>query len=353
VIHPLPHNYVEATERYAGQVKIIELPSGGLTLQGYRGGIPFPSLAEPHKGWKVLANVWYRYVPHLLVDSYGYGCAITSAGSISCQAYQGVKRQLSYNTDPGVPTETSGAEGKFFTEWYMVLEPEQQKYTTTLTIDYADLARPEEMYVFLPALRRYQPLSTSARCSPSQGMDATPEDFHNGFDSNMTELQVDYLGRKKMLALVDVTPPRTTFPEGYDMPLGWPTPSWGKWQLREVDVISVEKLPAKAVGYCYGRRVMYVDSRFYGTLWEDLYDPQMRPWKTQAILPLAIDVPGVGTVETAGSDVEELWDIQLDHASIGGEPGLGRAYYVNEQAPKEFDDLRRYTTPAGLNLIMR
>ena len=31
VIHPLPRNYLAATEKYASQVKIIELPDGGLT----------------------------------------------------------------------------------------------------------------------------------------------------------------------------------------------------------------------------------------------------------------------------------------------------------------------------------
>jgi hypothetical protein len=156
-----------------------------------------------------------------------------------------------------------------------------------------------------------------------------------------------------MLALVDPTPPRATFPQGYAMPLGWPTPSWGKWQVREADVISIRKIPAKTAGYCYGRRVMYADSHFYGTLWEDLYDPQMRLWKIQAIFPLAVDVPGIGPVNTAASDVEELWDIQNNHATIGAEPIPGHPFYVNEQAPREFNDLPRYTTPAGLNLIMR
>ena len=353
VIHPLPKNYVERTDKYSSQVKIIELPDGGLTLNGYHGGIPFPNLSEPHKGWKALANVWYRYMPHLLVDSYGYGCAITGAGNINCQTYQAVKRQLSYSTDPGAPADVSGSGKKFFTEWYMTLEPEQDRYTTILTVDYADLARPEEMYLFLPAMRRFRSLSTAARCSPSQGMDATPEDFHNGFDSNMTELQVDYLSRKKMLALLDPTPPRGAFPQGYDMPLGWPTPSWGRWQIRDADVISVQKIPAKAAGYCYGRRVMYADSHFYGILWEDLYDQQMRLWKLQAIFPIAVEVPGVGPVNTAASDVEELWDIRNNHASIGAEPSPGRPFYANEQAPREFNDLPRYTTPSGLNLIMR
>src|SRR5579864_9520388 len=52
VTYPLPKSYMEATEKFASQVKIVELPDGGLTLTGYQGGIPFPNPAEPHKGWK-------------------------------------------------------------------------------------------------------------------------------------------------------------------------------------------------------------------------------------------------------------------------------------------------------------
>jgi hypothetical protein len=353
VIHPLPKNYVEATEKYSSQVKLIELPGGGLTLTGYHGGIPFPNPIDPHRGWKVLANVWYRYQPHLLVDTYGYGCSMSSGGTINCQTYKAVKHQFSYSTDPGVDADHTGDNEKYFTEWYMTIEPEQDKYTTELTVNYADLARPEELYVFLPSLRRYQALSTRARCSPSQGMDFTPEDFHNGFDSNMTELAVDYVGHRKILTLVDATPPQAAFPDGYDMPLGWPTPSWGKWQVRDADVISMQKIPSKASGYCYGKRVMYADSHFYNALWEDLYDPEMRLWKIEAVFPAATDVPGIGPVNTAASDVEEMWDIRNNHASIGAEPSPGRPFYVNEQAPKEYSDLPRYTTPGGLNMIQR
>ncbi len=45
IIHSLPRNYLAATEKYAGQVRIVELPNGGLNLTGYQGGIPFPSPA--------------------------------------------------------------------------------------------------------------------------------------------------------------------------------------------------------------------------------------------------------------------------------------------------------------------
>jgi len=56
VIHSLPKNYLDAAERYSGQVKLVDLPDGALTLPGYQGGIPFPNPAEPHAGWKNIAG---------------------------------------------------------------------------------------------------------------------------------------------------------------------------------------------------------------------------------------------------------------------------------------------------------
>jgi len=65
IIVPLPKNYLAATEKYASQVKVIELPDGGLTLQGYRGGIAFPNPQEPHRGWKVPDRTSFRHDPLL------------------------------------------------------------------------------------------------------------------------------------------------------------------------------------------------------------------------------------------------------------------------------------------------
>ncbi|MBV8772572.1 MAG: DUF1329 domain-containing protein, partial [Deltaproteobacteria bacterium] len=294
VILPLPRNYLAATEKYAPMVRLIELPDGGMTLNNYRGGIPFPNPAEPHKGWKTLANVWYRYIPHLVVDSYGSGCAIDATSNYNCQTYTAVKRQLAYNTDPYAPEEPPGANARYFTEWFITLEPEQEKYTAYLTVNYADPARPEEEYAFLPALRRYQPISSAARCSETGGMDATFEDFHNGFDSNLTELDVQYIARRRIIALVDPHPPTGPFPADVDMPLGWPTPKWGTWQIRDVDVLGIKKIPAKAGGYCYGRRVVYADSQFSSILWEEMDNMRMQPWKILAIFPLKVEVPKIG-----------------------------------------------------------
>ena len=61
----------------------------------------------------------------------------------------------------------------------------------------------------------------------------------------------------------------------------------------------------------------------------------------------------MGPVDTAALDVEVWWDIQRNHTTFVSEPAQGRAHYINRQAPKEYQDDARYTTPAGLNLIMR
>ena len=353
VIHPLPKGYLDATEKYAGQVKLIELPDGGLTLTGYQGGIPFPNPADPHKGWKILANLWYRYMPYLAVFTHASGCVVSNGSGINCKYANIVYRQLAYMTDPGVPATTPGAEDKFFSQWLMVTEPEQSRYTATLTISYSDLTRKEASYIFLPALRRYQPISTLARCSPSQGTDSTQEEYRNGFDSNLTELNVDFIGEKKIVMLLPEQMPAGQFPVDFEMPLGWPKPSWGKWQMRDVNVINVSKLPAHAQGYCYGKRVMYVDQASSAPLWEDLYDKDLHLWRIYGLFLHPTEVPNVGVVDTTGAMVYAFWDVQNSHATFFVDPAEGKPLYVNEQAPKDYFDLSRFTEPSGLNLIMR
>ncbi len=60
---------------------------------------------------------------------------------------------------------------------------------------------------------------------------------------------------------------------------------------------------------------------------------------------LGDQAPGVGAVNTAALDVEVFWDILRKHASFASEPANRRPYYINQQAPKEYKDDARYTTP--------
>jgi hypothetical protein len=123
-----------------------------------------------------------------------------------------------------------------------VKEPEQERYTTLLTISYTDLTLPEDVYVFIPALRRSQRMSPSARCSSDIGTDETPDDRRYGFNVDLTRIKAELTGESSILTLMDFTIPPGRFPDNYDMPLGWPKPSWGKWQVRSVYVVAVANL---------------------------------------------------------------------------------------------------------------
>jgi hypothetical protein len=78
--YSLPPDFIKDTEKYASQVHIVPLPNGGRTMTGYVAGLPFPNASEPQKGWKLLVNMWYVYVPHLfcgydsfyLIDRFGH-----------------------------------------------------------------------------------------------------------------------------------------------------------------------------------------------------------------------------------------------------------------------------------------
>ncbi|MBF6571004.1 MAG: DUF1329 domain-containing protein [Candidatus Binataceae bacterium] len=355
-IHPLPKGYIAATEQYGAQTSVIELPDGGLTVAGYQGGTPFPSPAEPHLGWKLLANFWYRYMPHLVVngpENLGKFCTLDSYSNVSCVKGLWVARQLSFNTDPGIPATIEGGAGKYYTTWFMVQEPEQQKYSTTLTIGYTDLTKPEDVYNFAPSMRRTQRLSTAARCA-AMGSDTTPDDARFGFDGNIPEFDANLLSERQILAMMDVGQAGANLPQNYDMPLGWPKPSWGKWEVRDVDVLDIRKIPSMASGYCYGKRIMYVDRQFYGALWEDLYDSHMQLWKIVLLQPIVINVPRIGPQNSSGAQYSHYWDIQNHHATFSGpNDGHGYSVLINDDVPKMWEDIERYTTPAGLGDVMR
>jgi Protein of unknown function (DUF1329) len=357
IIHPLPRGYVEATEKYGSQTRVVELPNDRLTIKDYVAGCPFPNPTEPHKGWKILLNMWYRYIPHLIVATPNNpvtGCTQDQAGNISCMKGSIVYRQLKHNTDPGTPRATPGAGPRDYTEWEMVLKPEEMKYTAWLTIIYTDLTRPEEMYIFRPSLRRVFAVSSNNRCSPVSGSDLTLDDLRYGFNGNVTEFHAKFLRRQRILALTDYQVRGGDFPAGYYMPLGFPKPSWGKWQLRDVDVIELTKVASMAASYCYGKRIMYIDRDMNAPLWEDLYDSHMRLWKIANLSPCVQQVPGVGPQDVSGSLSEEFWDLQNKHASyFYTMDGRGHNVLLNQEVPAQYHNVADYTTPSGLAQIMQ
>jgi len=358
---PEPPTYIAATEKYGNQVQVVHLPNGHFDVRGYQGGLPFSNPQEPDKGYKTLVNMWYSYRPHLNVATVEYpvrDCTMDRFSNMSCETIAIVYRQEGYNTDPGVPV--SEADNVWYTEWLMVESPEQAKYTAQLTLFYKDNQKVQDEYVFVPTLRRALRLSSNARCSPLLGSDLAQDDAQvTGFNGGIALFDAKYLERKKVIALTgayNYSAVGHDFPKGFYNPLMFPPPSVGKWQVRDVDVLDIRRVPSERPGYCYGKRIIYVDRYYHTGVWQDLYDNNMKLWKTALLaVPDAAKVPGVPGGRAPGLDgFFTMWDVQNEHLTlITGLNEKGEGYLINSESPKEFQDYTKYATPSGLSQIMR
>jgi hypothetical protein len=78
------------------------------------------------------------------------------------------------------------------------------------------------------------------------------------------------------------------------MPLGFPKPSWGKWEVRDMAIDDVHRIPSEAAGYCYSSRIIYADKENWLGDWVDLFDSNKKLWKSISYYNNAGDVPGYG-----------------------------------------------------------
>ena len=108
-----------------------------------------------------------------------------------------VYRQLAYNNHPDIPRTDPHANAAWYTEWLMVEQPEQSRYTADLTIFWQDLTKTEDNYVFVPALRRSLRLSATARCSPLLGSDMIHDDQRGGYNGGLNLFNANYLGERE------------------------------------------------------------------------------------------------------------------------------------------------------------
>jgi hypothetical protein len=356
-LEEVPANYARATEEYSRRVRVAHLPNGHNDVLNYVAGEPFPEPQEPDKGYKLLADLWFAYVPHLAVggpQNLLNTCTQDRLGDISCLKISYVYRQTAYNTDPGIPRSDPSAKNVWYTEWVMVEEPEQAKYTTQLTLFFKDNQRNQDLYIYIPSLRLTTRGSLASRCSPVVGTDYVQDDYKSiGFNGGLAIFDADFIEHRKILALTgELEPVAGDFPNNYDMPLGFPRPSWGSWQVRDVDVIDVHRIPSEQAGYCFAKRVIYEDARTHYALWEDAYDSGMRLWKSAYVAQRLTKATRIGYIP--GAVTSSVWNFQNDHmTNVSTQDKHGHDLLADYDVPAEYQNFDAYATPAGLASIMK
>src|ERR1700730_2701800 len=163
--------------------------------------------------------------------------------------------------------------------------PEQARYTASLQSFYIDQEKNPfpDTFVFVPALRRSLRLSSTSRCSPIYGFDWSYDDAKtNGFNGSSSIYTGDFLADRKILTLAHFNEDGAIFPQGYYMPLGFPKPSWGQWETRDMAIDDVHRISSEAAGYGYSSRIIYADKEHWNADWVDLFDSNHKLWKSIA-----------------------------------------------------------------------
>jgi len=358
---PYPKAYAANTEKYSGQVGLKVLPDGGTVIQNYTAGLPFPHPTEPNIADKILWNAWYRYLPRVEINKVINSFLIDKYHKIFRQQLFNNYMRLGHVSEPGLPIYTPEAPNVDLALYLEVTEPEQSKYTVSLILYFLDPQRIQEIWSFVPSLRRPLRLSASARCAPAAGSDSTTEDQKSGFNMLLSETTGKLVAHKMILTMDHIEPayptPITLLDSntlhlwGGDTGIAWPPPP-SKWELADTWVVEARRVPEKLAGYCYGLRRMYVENSDYRVSGEDLYDMGGKFWKIVYLFP-RLHPNGYGDLFETGSGnyIAETIDVQNVHHSLTDE--TNGTNFANTDVDKTLWSVSRYGSPSGLLEIMK
>ena len=366
---PLPKRYVADTAQYSNRVKLVRTPDGGYVPTGYVAGLPFPHPLEGDpalRGQRIFWDAYYRYQPRVQ-SAPGFSYTLDRFGNMTqTSEVRVVDSQLAYLSDVDYPHTIPDGVPYYFARFEEQLAPEQGKYSAILDLTPSDPTKLDELYEYVPTLRRSLRLSQAARCAPVFGSDYLIDDENGGPPGLPQLFQIEYLGDQQILALEHAVPQSFDSPatpsqmDGryfYAGEVGiapFPKPAMGKWELRDTYVLSLKRLPQFASGYCYSERKMYVDKEnYFGAGEVDLYDTAGKLSKTQLVFLYPAPISGSnGDVAelVAGPYIGLLINFRNRHVTVS--PYL-RSCLNDECAAAGYLDLSRYASPEGLMKIMQ
>jgi Protein of unknown function (DUF1329) len=270
-----PKEYNAATTRYFSEVKLG--PHG--ELLNYVAGLPFPDVRfnDPQVGLKMAWNFYWRWIG----DDYRTGGG-TAERKISRYAIErdGSERRAD------VLHHTMKTRGRVTLDFRPMLTgyehidwmqlradeyPRDTSGTTTLEIRYADPKREDDLYIYVPSIRRVRRAPPIQRCATIAPSEFNFDDI-NSFGGKVTDFNYRFLGRFKMLGNFA----QEQMP--FRRKIGDYLPLQESWEI--VETYGLEITP-KDPNYCYPRKVIYFDTENFEAVWTMIWDAKGNYWKEQ------------------------------------------------------------------------
>ena len=271
----LPKEYLEATERYSAQVRL----SNNGELLNYVAGLPFPNFdhTDLQAGLKLAWNFYWRWLGDDVREGGG-----TKTGKIIREAiekdgserradvihhYIRTRGRVTVDPKPNIP-------GYEHIDWMQIRAdeyPRDTSGTTTLEIRYLDPNREDDLYIYVPSIRRVRRSPPIQRCATLAPSEFNFDDIKS-FNGKMTDFNYRFLGERKMLANFVQRHVPFHRKSGDYLPLD------EEWEIQDAYVLEI--IP-KNPNYCYPRKVLYIDKVYLETIWTIVWDSKGSYWKEQ------------------------------------------------------------------------
>ena len=254
--------WLEATKKYKGESTLDEDGQ----IRNYKAGCPFPGSTNGLEiAWNVLkrhttGDNWYGPWAIPIVDKKGQTRWI--AGKNIYFFFDG---RLSMEP---APIYTPNPHNYDFLQTFGYVAPYEMRGTVPLIYRYNDPKKQDDMWMYLPALRRVRRMSAAQRWDRIPGGADVWWDSFQMFWGKPTNYDWEYKGTKKMLASYN-----------------------GKWEVQMIkdkliggcdnywqrmDLVVLEGYP-KIVSPL-SKMILYLDPVEYAPLWSVFLDKKGRPW---------------------------------------------------------------------------
>jgi hypothetical protein len=288
--------YLEATEKYSGQVRLSRTGE----LLNYVAGLPFPSFDpnDPQAGLKLAWNFYWRWVGDDVREGGG-----TKTGKIIRDAIEKdgserradiihhfIKARGRVTLEPK-PT-LSGYEHIDWMQIRVDEYPRDTAGTTTLEIRYVDRNREDDLFIYVPSIRRIRRSPPIQRCATLAPSEFNFDDIKS-FNGKMTDFSYKFLGERKMLANFSQAQLPFNRKRGDYLPLE------EEWEIQQTYMLEITP---KDSNYCYPKKVLYIDKNYFETLWTLIWDGEGNYWKEQFAFRIPVrlsdgqEILSIGTV---------------------------------------------------------
>jgi hypothetical protein len=270
----VPITFIEASKKNIGKVTLN--PDG--SISGLEGGLPFPDPQEPNRALKIMWNQYYRWRSDGYSYNDGYWYTSQRKGGAITKALSQIDMFFYSHRTAVDPKPVFPNAHNLFSALWLNSRSGANKDMVTLAWRYNDPTKNDDMWTYIPTLRRTIRMVSSERANPVRGTPFTWDDFY-GFDGRIMDFTPTLVNEPKILALMNQ---QTKCTKGTKNENGYlyAVVSGPEDPLELRDFYCIDVVP-KNPRHPEQKKTLWIEKEIFHVMYTHVYDKQGNLWKGQ------------------------------------------------------------------------